>query len=47
MYLKGGISIDADARPLSNQVALITDFLVHSRQNPEFFSEYEFDILKF
>ena len=31
----------------SNQAALITDLLVHSRQNPEFFSEYELDSLKF
>ena len=31
----------------SNQVTLITDKPVHTTQNPEFFSEYEFDSLKF
>ena len=33
--------------PESNQVALTTYLLVHSIQNPENFSEYEFDSLKF
>ena len=42
-----GISILADFRPMGNQVALVTDKLVHSRLKPEFFSEYEFDSLKF
>ena len=32
---------------ISNQVALITDKPVHTTQNPEFFSEYELDTLKF
>ena len=31
----------------SNQVTLITDKPVHTTQNPEFFSEYEFDSSKF
>ena len=31
----------------SNQVALTTYLLVHSTQNPEFFSEYEFGSLEF
>ena len=30
----------------TNHVTLITDLLVHSRQNPKMFSEYEFDSLK-
>ena len=34
-------------RPNSNQVTLITDKPVHTTQNPEFSSEYEFDSLKF
>ena len=32
---------------ISNQVTLITDKPVHTTQNPEFFSEYELDTLKF
>ena len=32
---------------LSNQVTLITELLEHSRQDPEFFSEYGYDSLKF